>query len=154
MMMMIFDDDDYLRWWWWSLINDSKPRCIEPSTSCRAGAPPHQESTLQQVEHLFNSLSSSSSSWWNISLILMNHHHHHLDQVTVRGPLHIVQAPRNSLHTGLLPSSKQVKTQTFYRVWKWKFIEDAKQWKFCKEKKDFENESGYFFKVASRSRIC
>jgi len=50
-------------------------RCIEPSTSCRAGAPPHQESTLQQV--------------------------------TVRGPLHIVQAPRNSLHTGLLPSSKQ-----------------------------------------------
>ena len=24
-------------------------RCIEPSTSCRAGAPPHQESTLQQV---------------------------------------------------------------------------------------------------------
>jgi len=43
-------------------------RCIEPSTSCRAGAAPHQESTLQQV--------------------------------TVRGPLHIVRAPRNSLHTG------------------------------------------------------
>jgi len=51
-------------------------RCIEPSTSCRAGAPPHQESTLQQV--------------------------------TVRGPLHVVQAPRNSLHTGHLPRGNQV----------------------------------------------
>jgi len=43
-------------------------RCIEPSTSCQAGAPPHQESTLQQV--------------------------------TVRGPLHIVRAPRRGHITG------------------------------------------------------